>query len=56
MSFFKLQRRAKIIIFCKLVSLFIFYFIIIFMFYVAFDSQGHIAAGNLWVEEPVHTS
>ena len=26
------------------------------LFYVAFNSQGHIATGSLWVEEPVHTS
>ena len=25
-------------------------------FYVAFNSQGHIAMDSLWVEEPVHTS
>ena len=26
------------------------------LFYVAFNSQGHIEMGSLWVEEPVHTS
>ena len=29
---------------------------IYFLCYVTFNSQGHIAAGNLRVEEPVHTS
>ena len=28
----------------------------IFLFYVAFNSQGHTAMGSLRVEEPVHTS
>ena len=31
-------------------------YLIYFLFYVAFNSQGHIATGSLWVEEPVHTS
>ena len=26
------------------------------LFYVAFNSQRHIALGSLWLEEPVHTS
>ena len=28
----------------------------IFLFYVKFNSQGHIVTGSLQVEEPVHTS
>ena len=28
----------------------------LFLFYVAFNSQGHIATVSLWLEEPVHTS
>ena len=28
----------------------------IFLFYVKFNSQGHIVTGSLRVEEPVHTS
>ena len=31
-------------------------FIFILFFYIAFNSQGHIAMGSLRVEEPVHTS
>ena len=30
--------------------------LVLFWFYVALNSQGHIATGSLWVEEPVHTS
>ena len=29
---------------------------IYFLFYVAFNSQGHVAMGSLWAEEPVHAS
>ena len=29
---------------------------IYFLFYIAFNGQGHIATGSLLVEEPVHTS
>ena len=28
----------------------------LFLFYVTFNSQGHIARGSLWVEEPMHTN
>ena len=31
-------------------------FAVFFLLYFAFNSQGHIAKGSLWVEEPVHTS
>ena len=32
------------------------YLFVYFLFYIAFNSQGHIVMGSLHVEEPVHAS
>ena len=28
----------------------------IFLFYISFNSRGHIATGSLWLENPVHNN